>query len=375
MGRRGRKRRLGVEDEYWRLTLSGVGTVEACRLLRIGRKTGYRWRAEHGGLPPLRVAEAVRGPRYLSRFERQRIASLREQGLGVRQIAGRLDRSASTISRELRRNVRPHDGDDYDGDLAHARACVRARRQASAGPAGRRRRAASGRAGEAPARVEPRADQRLAPVRLPRAPVLARVPRDDLPGPLQRFERRSEQDVDQAAPHRAADAEAATSSPRAPASLYRSRSADRPAPAGGRARLRLGDWEGDLIAGRNNHSAIGTLVERHSRFVVLVHLPAGRSADELRDALARLPRCALRSPTWDQGSEMARHDEIGRLFDDGVFFAYPGRPWERGSNENANGLLRQYFPMPTLITWKGVPRPAIRDGGERDSGTRVLGRA
>lgn len=65
MGRRGRKRRLGVEDEYWRLTLSGVGTVEACRLLRIGRKTGYRWRAERGGLPPLRVVEAVRGPRYL----------------------------------------------------------------------------------------------------------------------------------------------------------------------------------------------------------------------------------------------------------------------------------------------------------------------
>lgn len=129
MGRRGRKRRLGVEDEYWRLTLSGVGTVEACRILRIGRKTGYRWRAERGGLPPLRRGETVRGTRYLSRFERQRIASLRAQGLGVRAIARRLERSPATISRELRRNLRPHDGGVYDGDLAHARARERAGRQ------------------------------------------------------------------------------------------------------------------------------------------------------------------------------------------------------------------------------------------------------
>lgn len=88
MGRRGRKRRLGVEDEYWRLTLSGVGRAEACRILRIGPKTGYRWRAEQGGLPSLRVTGAVRGVRYLSRFERQRIASLRAQGLGSERSPG-----------------------------------------------------------------------------------------------------------------------------------------------------------------------------------------------------------------------------------------------------------------------------------------------
>src|SRR5919202_2757018 len=128
MGRRGRKRQLDVEARYWQLLVSGVGTVEACRLVGITRKTGYRWRAEHGGVPPDRLEEAQRSNRYLSRLERQRIATLRGQGLSVREIARRLDRAASTISRELRRNLRPHDRDVYDGDLAHARARQRAQR-------------------------------------------------------------------------------------------------------------------------------------------------------------------------------------------------------------------------------------------------------
>ncbi|WP_435280027.1 helix-turn-helix domain-containing protein [Streptomyces sp. 1222.5] len=104
MARVGRKRRLEVEAEYWRLLQSGVGTVEACRQLGIGRKTGYRWRSENGGLPPERVSESVHSSRYLSLLERKRIATLREHGLGIREIAARLDRSPSTIIRELRRN-------------------------------------------------------------------------------------------------------------------------------------------------------------------------------------------------------------------------------------------------------------------------------
>ena len=87
MARRGPKRRLEVETEYWRLIMSGVGTVEACELVGIGRKTGYRWRAENGGLPPARVAEPARSGRLLSLLERQRIATLHRQGLGVCQIA------------------------------------------------------------------------------------------------------------------------------------------------------------------------------------------------------------------------------------------------------------------------------------------------
>jgi DNA-binding transcriptional ArsR family regulator len=128
MGRRGRKRQLDVESRYWQLVLSGLGTVEACRAVGITRKTGYRWRAENGGVPPVRLDEETRSNRYLSLLERQRIATLHGQGLGVREIARRVDRSPSTVSRELRRNVRPHDRNVYDADLAQARARDRARR-------------------------------------------------------------------------------------------------------------------------------------------------------------------------------------------------------------------------------------------------------
>lgn len=96
LGQRGRKRRLELEDEYWRLILAGVGTVDACRQVGIGRKTGYRWRAERGGIPPARVAEDSRSSRYLSLLERQRIATLHMRGRGVREIARRLGRSPST---------------------------------------------------------------------------------------------------------------------------------------------------------------------------------------------------------------------------------------------------------------------------------------
>jgi hypothetical protein len=95
MARRGRKRQLDVESLYWQLILSGVGTVAACREAGIGRKTGYRWRAENGGLPPDRLAEDVRSSRYLSLLERQRIATLHRDGLGVRHPAPRPARPAA----------------------------------------------------------------------------------------------------------------------------------------------------------------------------------------------------------------------------------------------------------------------------------------
>ena len=131
MARRGRKRRLVLEDEYWKLILDGVSTVEACRQIGIGRKTGYRWRAEAGGLPPARVAEGRGSTRYLSLLERQRIATLRSAGMEcVRShdaSAGRRRRS-----RELHRNLKPHDNGVYDADLAHARARDNARRERAA---------------------------------------------------------------------------------------------------------------------------------------------------------------------------------------------------------------------------------------------------
>ncbi len=113
-------------------------------------------------------------------------------------------------------------------------------------------------------------------------------------------------------------------------------------------RGRVGDWEGDLIVGRNSRSAIGTLVDRRSRYVRLIHLPDGHSADQLLQAidvvLGTIPAEALMTLTWDQGSEMALHDRISGSFAEDVFFAHPASPWMRPTNENTNGLLRQYFP-------------------------------
>jgi transposase len=127
MGRRGKKRQLEVEARYWQLLESGVGTVEACRRVGITRKTGYRWRVEAGGVVPDRLADAVRSNRYLSLTERLRIDTLHRHRVSVREIARRLDRSPSTISRELRRNTARHDR-GYDATLAHARARARGAR-------------------------------------------------------------------------------------------------------------------------------------------------------------------------------------------------------------------------------------------------------
>jgi len=116
----------------------------------------------------------------------------------------------------------------------------------------------------------------------------------------------------------------------------------------------MGHWEGDLIIGRHMHSAIGTLVERVSRFVILVHLPAGYKAPQLRDALTerlgRLPAHLRRSVTWDQGREMTLHEEVSMMSGLEVYFCDPHSPWQRGTNENTNGLLRQYFPKHTDLS-------------------------
>ena len=184
MSRRGRKRRLVVEDEYWRLIGSGVGTVEACRRVGIGRRTGYRWRAEHGGMPPTRLGRETSG-RYLSWLERKRIATLRRMGLGMRATSRELGRSPSTASRELKRNVRPHHHDIYDAVLAHARAREKACRVKIPILARDSELERLG-TGEAQTKVESKADRRLAPCHLPGAFRLAPLPQDHLPGPLSR---------------------------------------------------------------------------------------------------------------------------------------------------------------------------------------------
>lgn len=346
MGRRGRKRNLNLEDEYWELILAGVGPIAAARHVGIGRTTGHRWRSQRGGVAPLRMNEADRHERYLSLLERERLALLRREGLGVREISRRLGRSPSTISRELRRNMRKHDRGHYDPILAHARSREQARRDRTGVIAG---------------------DQQLKDV------VQEKLKDDWSPEqisfwlrdayPNKRSWHVCHETIYQALywpgnsgltrtltkhlrtgrPLRKRRKRPDVRTPRfiAPATLIDHR------PAVVEERSRAGDWEGDLIIGSRTQSAIGTLVDRKYGYVLLLHLPAGHSSAEVTRALAHtmesLPSNLRRTLTWDQGSEMANHDTIASLFDDGVFFAHPGKPWQRGCNENMNGLLRQYF--------------------------------
>src|SRR3954447_17443025 len=127
---------------------------------------------------------------------------------------------------------------------------------------------------------------------------------------------------------------------------------DRPAEVEDRAVP--GHWEGDLILGKNGKTAIGTLVERSTRFCLLLHLPDGFDAPQVRDAMiatmSQLPTHLRRTLTWDQGLEMRRHREISVALDLPIYFCDPHSPWQRGSNENTNGLLRQYFPKGTDLS-------------------------
>ena len=373
----------------------------------VSQPVGSRWFRVSGGMAPSHLSRSAKPPsgRYLSFAEREEIALLRVAGLGVRQVAQRLGRAPSTISRELRRNAATRGGElDYRATTAqwHAeRAARRPKRAKLAANAALRSYVQDHLAGlvvapdgaPMPGPVVPwkgrrhgrRQSRRWAWAWSPQQ-IAARL-RLDHPG--DEGMRISHEAIYQALYVQGRGAlrrelvqclrtGRALRVPRA-RTCGRGKSfitpgimiSERPAEAEDRAVP--GHWEGDLILGLNR-SAIGTLVERTTRFAMLLHLPpmeghgrgprekngpalAGHGAEAVRDAITRtittLPEELRRSLTWDQGSEMAQHIQL--RIDTGlqVYFCDPHSPWQRGANENTNGLLRQYFPKGTDLSAHG----------------------
>ncbi|WP_159989410.1 IS30 family transposase, partial [Nocardia sp. CY15] len=302
-----------------------------------------------------RAASAVSKSRYLSENERIHIADRRRERAGIRTIAGELGRSPSTISREIVRNdtVSPAGQRAYRPHAAQARADARRPR-----PKIRK----TARFPELAEFIQQRLDKRCSPEQIcqaigeefPDRPEM-HVVHETVYQALY-VQGRGELRRELA---RALRTGRARRKPRRQVNCRQPRFihpmvmiSDRPAEVEDRAVP--GHWEGDLIIGKDSASAIGTLVERATRYVMLVHLPHGRSAEQMRDALQRtvteLPPHLIRSLTWDQGSELAEHHQFSVATDIPVYFCDPASPWQRGSNENTNGLLRQYFPKGTDLS-------------------------
>jgi IS30 family transposase len=355
-GRPGPAPQTAKREQFARLIAQGVNNCEACRIVGINRRTGKRWR--HGRTITVRDGRKLHYPpvistrkqeissRYLSEDERVRIADLRRQKLGVRAIAEQLGRNPSTISRELRRNV-PEPGGAYQPFAAQRLA------------AARRGRPRAGRLVTDPvlrAFVAARLRQRWSPEQICAAArrefpddhsrhvvpetVYQAVYRPDLGGLAREFPQGLRTGRRRRKPHRHPDAR------RAGSLVDMTMIDDRPAEAA--TRTVPGHWEGDLITGELNRSAIGTLVDRASRLTILLHLPGRHTAEAVTDVLvaafSELPVELRRSLTWDQGKEMALHRQISDRLGMPVFFCQKASPWQRPSNENTNGLLRQYFP-------------------------------
>ena len=317
----------------------------------IGSQIGRHHRTVWGHISRLRrppVREPVRSPLRLSLAEREEISRGLVAGESLRVIAGRLGRSASTISREVAAN----------GGRRRYRACSADRAAVSRMRRPKRSKLAS--CARLRAVVEEKLESRWSPTQIsgwlveqfPGDPEM-RVSHETIYLSLfvqSRGALRKELTRYLRSGH-------TTRRPQGHSSMngqgqLRGTLNIRERPAEANDRAVPGHWEGDLLMGKRMH-AMATLVERKSRFVMLVALPDGHSADVVADALAskitELPEQLRRSLTWDQGKEMAAHARFTIDTDVPVYFCDPRSPWQRGSNENTNGLLRQYFPKRSEI--------------------------
>jgi IS30 family transposase len=393
---------------FWAFIAEGLSSEDAAMEVGVSQPLGTRWFREAGGMAPSHLSGSSKplSGRYLTFAEREEIALWRVRGLGVREIARRSGRAASTISRELRRNAATRGGNlDYRATTAqwHAERAARRPKGAKLATSAALRAyvgerlagtvvAPGGAAVPGPAvpwkgrRHGPRQCRRWARAWSPQQ--IAERLRLDYPDDENM--RISHEAIYQAlyVQGRGALKRELTACLRTGRALRVPRArtqgrgksfvthevliSERPAEADDRAVP--GHWEGDLIIGLGS-SAIGTLVERTTRFTMLLHLPAmvghgaqarekngpalaGHGAEAVRAAIARmittLPEQLRRSLTWDQGAEMAQHVQL--RIDTGlqVYFCDPHSPWQRGTNENTNGLLRQYFPKGTDLSLHDV---------------------
>ena len=384
---------------FWEAIARGATSEDAAVAVGVSQAVGSRWFRQAGGMPPISLSP-VSG-RYLSFPEREEIAILHAQQLGVREVARRVGRSASTVSRELRRNASTRSNAvAYRATTAQWHADRRASRPKLCKLATNERLRAY--VQERLAGVITRPDG--VPVRGPDVRFIGRrhgrrqdrrwakawspeqiANRLRIEFPDDASMRVSHEAIYQALyvqGRGALQRELVTClrtgrALRVPRARTRGRGkkfvgpevmiSERPAEADDRAVP--GHWEGDLILGLNR-SAIGTLVERTTRFTMLLHLPpmdghgtepqvkngpalAGHGAAAVRDAIAAsittLPEQLRRSLTWDQGAEMAQHARLRVDTGVAIYFCDPHSPWQRATNENTNGLLRQYFPKGTNL--------------------------
>lgn len=336
-----------LRQRYWAAVRTGLGPEEAAGSVGVSAATARGWFVEAGGVMPPAQARGQTRPR-LTFEQREDLAMLHAKGLSDAEIARQLGCHRSTVGRELTKGttVRDKQLPVYRASTAQKKSEWRARRPKTS------KLAASDRLRQV---VQAELEKEHSPEQI------ANRLRLDYPDDLEL--RVSHETIYQAVYiqgrgalrrdlHVRLRTGRALRKPRRTTGERRGRIpgmvniAERPPEADDRRVP--GHWEGDLITGANNQSAIGTLVERTSGFVVLLHLPTDHGADAVAEAtidqMSQLPETLRRTLAWDQGSEMTNHAQIAAATDLDIFFCDPHSPWQRGSNENMNGLLRQYFP-------------------------------
>jgi IS30 family transposase len=368
-----------VERQFWRQVRAGLSPGEAASAVGVSQGMVQRWFRDGGGVPTVSLAEP--SGRFLSLEDREEIAIGIAAGETDAQIARRIERSPATISRELARNCpRYPDGrlyrSRYRAHSAQRKAEERARRPKVAKLVIHQRLREF-------VQDKLECEEHWSPEQ-----IAARLP---IEFPDDEEMRICHETIYQAIYvqgrgglrrelARCLRTGRAIRKPRRRTAERRGRIKDmvliseRPAEIEDRAVP--GHWEGDLLVGKDNGSAIGTLVERTTRFTLLLHLDDQTAAtvrDAIEAAITTLPTALRRSLTWDQGRELAAHIELRLATDLEVYFCDPHSPWQRGTNENTNGLLRQYFPKGTDLSAHSRERLAEVAAGLNGRPRKTLG--